>query len=326
MLSKSQRRYHFISQFYLANFTDSGRKDGFLWVLDKKELKQWEDIPRNVGFQKDFYRIEVPGVEPNTMEKILEKYENQAATVVKKIIDTGTLPTDDDFITLIAMVALMAFRTPHFRKMYEKPLEKIGKIALKMMLASPNQWDKIQEGMKRNGYAVRKRIDYKKVRHIVDSNNYALQISKDFSRGFHIQILLKLVEEIMPSLLSRKWSLAFTKNKSDEFVCSDSPVSLIWLKPMPRFEAPGFERENTEVIVPLTKNIVLLGRFEGESHRLWAFKKQVAGINSLSIIYSQRFIYSQRKNFYWLNKNGRIGNTDDFLDELKEGKMRRSKT
>ena len=136
---------------------------------------------------------------------------------------------------------------------------------------------------------------------------------------------LKLDIEIMPSLLSRKWSLAFTKNKSDEFVCSDSPVSLIWLKPMPRFEDPGFERENTEVILPLTKNIVLLGRFEGESHRLWAFKKQVAGINSLSVIYAQRFIYSSRNDINWLKKDGDIGNTDDILDELKERNIQESK-
>lgn len=91
---------------------------------------------------------------------------------------------------------------------------------------------------------------------------------------------------------------------------------------MPRHETPGFERENTEVIVPLAKNIVLLGRFEGTSNRLYTFKKQVAGINSLSIIYAHRFIYSSRKNIDWLNKDGRIGNTEDIIDEFREKNVR----
>lgn len=289
-------------------------------------MKQWKDIPKNVGYQKDFYRIEAPGVEPNTMEQILEEYESQAASVVKKVIEIGAFPTGDDFTMLIVMVALMAFRTPHFRRMYEKPLEDIGNLTLKMMSASPELWNQIQEGMKRNGYAVKKKTSYEEMKHFVDSNNYTLEIRNEFSRGWHIQILLKLVEEIMPSLMSRKWSLSFAKNKSDEFICSDSPVSLICTKPISRFDRPGFERENTEVIVPLNKNVVLLGRFEGESHILWASRKQVAAINSLSIIYAQRFIYSPRKNFYWLNKDGGIGNADDILDELKKEKMKRSKT
>jgi len=319
--SKPQRQYHYVPQSYLANFTDSGKKDGLLWVLDKKELKQWRDIPRKVGYQKDFYRIEIPGIKPNLMEEILKSYENQAAPVVKKIIDTETLPTDNDLIILITMVALMAFRTPHFREIYEKPLKRMGKIISKMMLSNENQWKEIQEGMKKNGYAVGKEIDYEKMKNFVESNNYEIEVNKDFSREFHIQILLKIVEEILPSLMFRKWSLGVTKNKSYEFVCSDSPVSLIWSKPVPGYGAPGFEMENTKVIVPLAKNIVLLGRFEGESHRLFALEKQVACINRLSIIFAQRFIYSSRKNINWLNKDEDIGNTDDLLDELKKGNL-----
>jgi len=252
------------------------------------------------------------------MEEILSSYESQAASVVKNIIDTENLPTENDLTTLITMVALMAFRTPHFREIYDKPLKRMGKIISKMMLSNENQWKEIQEGMKKNGYAVGKEIDYEKMKNFVESNNYEIEVNKDFSRGFHIQILLKIVEEIMPSLMLRKWSLAFIRNKSDEFICSDSPVSLIWSKSTPGFEPPGFEMKNTEVIVPLTKNIVLLGRFEVEADRLWASKKQVASINTLSIIFAQRFIYSSSENINWLNKDGDIGNKDDILDELKK--------
>jgi len=154
--SKPQRQYHYVSEFYLANFTDSGKKEGLLWVLDKEELKQWKGKPSEVGCQKNFYRIEIPDIKPNLMEEILSSYESQAAPVVKKIIDTKTLPTDNDLTTLITMVALMALRTPHFRKIYEKPLRRMVKIISKKMLSSPNQWKEIQEEMKKNGYAVTK--------------------------------------------------------------------------------------------------------------------------------------------------------------------------
>jgi len=134
---------------------------------------------------------------------------------------------------------------------------------------------------------------------------------------FHVGILIKAVEEITPSLIHRKWSLVYAKDKSDEFVCSDNPVSLNWIKPMPRFESPGFELGNTQVGMPLNKEAALLGRYEGESHMLWALRKQIAAINSIRAIFAQRFIYSPREDFICLKKDGKIGNIDEFLKELK---------
>jgi len=314
---KFAHRHHFNPQFYLAGFTVSGSKDECLWALDKKEFKQWKDKPKNLAFQTDFYRIEAPGVNPDEMEKALGKFENKIAPIVNKIIDLEALPVDKDFTMLIIWIALMVFRTPRFRRVYEKPLENIGKLVLKMMTATPEIWNNIQESMKKNGYTSKKKASYEDVKRFVESDYYTIEITKEFSREFHTQLLIKFVEEIMPSLISREWSIAFVRDKSNEFICSDNPVLLRWTKPMPKFDNPGFERENTEVIMPLNKNIALLGRFEGKSQRLWVSRKQVATINRLLAIHAQRFIYSSRKNFLWLNKDGNIGNIIDLKEELK---------
>jgi hypothetical protein len=41
------RAHHFAPQSWLAGFTDSGEKEGRLWVTDLKRRKQWISNPPN---------------------------------------------------------------------------------------------------------------------------------------------------------------------------------------------------------------------------------------------------------------------------------------
>ena len=50
------RKHHFISNFYLAGFTASGKKDNTLWVLDKQTLEQRLQKTSNIAHQKDLPR------------------------------------------------------------------------------------------------------------------------------------------------------------------------------------------------------------------------------------------------------------------------------
>jgi len=52
------RAHHFVPQCWLAGFTDTGEKDGMLWVTDLKRKKQWRCKPSEAGHRRDFYRIE----------------------------------------------------------------------------------------------------------------------------------------------------------------------------------------------------------------------------------------------------------------------------
>jgi hypothetical protein len=49
MANKPARKHHFLSQFYLAGFTNLGAKDSLFWVFDQTTVNQWGAKPRNVA-------------------------------------------------------------------------------------------------------------------------------------------------------------------------------------------------------------------------------------------------------------------------------------
>lgn len=313
---KHSRRHHIVPQFYLAGFTDSGKKDGLLWVLDMNELRQWRGKPKNVAFQTNFYLLKLPGIKTDIVERVFQKLESKVAPIIRKIINTKTLPIDEDYSILITWVALMALKTPRFRSIYEEPMVEIGKFVLQSMLANSEHWETTKKRMKRDGYKVDNETNYEDMKRFVESDDYTIRLSQEC----HVELLFDAVNEIIPSLMTRRWSLLFVKDKSDEFICSDSPVALKWTKPMPQFDSPGFERENTVVTMPLNKYVALHGRFEGASSNILVSSEVVALINTFTCIYGQRFIYSPKEEFIWLKKDNNIGKLDDFLKELKRDK------
>src|ERR1017187_4944654 len=57
MKEPEPRRHHYVPQCWLAGFTDTGEKDGQLWVTDLVRRKQWQASPNNAGHIRDFYRL-----------------------------------------------------------------------------------------------------------------------------------------------------------------------------------------------------------------------------------------------------------------------------
>jgi hypothetical protein len=53
---REPRAHHFVPQCWLAGFTETGEKDGQLWVTDLHRRKQWLSSPVNSGRRRDFYR------------------------------------------------------------------------------------------------------------------------------------------------------------------------------------------------------------------------------------------------------------------------------
>ncbi len=63
------RRHHYVPRCWLAGFTETGEKDGKLWVTDIVRRKQWESSPGGAGFIRDFYRLSDDEVDPVMVEK-----------------------------------------------------------------------------------------------------------------------------------------------------------------------------------------------------------------------------------------------------------------
>ena len=75
----------------------------------------------------------------------------------------------------------------------------------------------------------------------------------------------------------------------------------------------------TEVSVPLSSRIMLLGRFEEIPPKIdISSKRNLAILNSYTGMYADRFIYSRENDFLWLKRDNSLGNVADFKQLILE--------
>ena len=82
-MSNTSRNNHYIPQFYLKGFLDPNLSKEQLCVIDKIEKRHFVTSPRNVGSQRDFNRVDIPGKPIDTVEKSLSEIEGGNCTSAK---------------------------------------------------------------------------------------------------------------------------------------------------------------------------------------------------------------------------------------------------
>src|SRR5688500_4204947 len=101
------RQHHRLPEFYLKGFTPSGRDDDLLWVLDFDRKKRWQSKAAKNARQRDYYRINIEGVDPNVIEKAHQGFEDAAAPVLRQLLESRVRPVGESLDHLIVFVALL---------------------------------------------------------------------------------------------------------------------------------------------------------------------------------------------------------------------------
>ncbi len=319
--AKPARKHHFIPQLYLSGFTDSGEKKGLLYAHDLREQKTFRAKPANVGFEKDFYKIDVPGVDVDQIEKVFWELEGQAARVLKKIIQLRMLPARrKDYAILMHFIAQVYVRRPSVRENLRKTHEQVLRMYTQMAASLPDDDLRAQFERVREHNPDIQEVDLDAFREFARADEYEIE----FSQNFHIDNLLTALlpvaaDTIAPLLALRHWVLWSAQNGAGHFITTDRPVLLTWTVEVPAFYAnsPGFGLENTLVIFPLSKTLAMYGRFEGpRGIVIPATAKQIALINRMMSASVGRFIYSPAENFLWEKNDGSIGDSRDMFDAV----------
>lgn len=312
-MSSVSRAHHYIPEFYLAGFTPSGSRDDYLWVFDKEKQKRWRSKPNAVACEKDFYQIRIPGFDPNTFEDWLSEIESRAAPVIKNMEAAETIPAGDDFVALMAFVAVMAARVPVRRTAIREVFDQISKGMLAQTLATPERYAAAVATVRLAGVDVREFPTYEDMRCSVEEDRFHFAPSKNWL----VVATLIAFQSIFPFLIKRDWSLVIAQEQAGEYICSDCPVGLIWTVPVPAFyaDSPGFGMRKTEVTFPLNKRMILVGRFEEESHISRVTNTyHVATGNSRTAMDAERFLYSTKEDFCWLRNDDRICNATELME------------
>jgi hypothetical protein len=135
------RKHHFVPQCWLAGFTDSGQKDGRLWVTDLHQKKQWPTSPPNAGHRHDFYRLSGESFDPLAFETALSKVEDRIAPIFKRLYGQPRMPQQDELSALLSFAAMQWVRVPAFRPWIIEVAERFHQQMLLKALKSKTTWE-----------------------------------------------------------------------------------------------------------------------------------------------------------------------------------------
>ena len=315
-MSSYSRRHHNIPRFYLARFTDSGEATGSLWVLDNHDARLWPSTPDGTGFEKDLYRVEHSEIPADSLEKEFAKLEGDASEVIRRIVLSGELPsTPDDFNTLLNFVSLLNVRIPDFINAREAALGKLANITMRMVLETPERWAEQVERMAESGRTVKPGVTYEKRKEFIERGEYEVVADQNWKLTW----LLEAHDMSLPLFAQRTWHLLVAAEDAPDFVTSTRPVLLRFTTPVPAFYSPGLGLKNTEVLLPLSRRHLLLGRFEESERIVVADSITVARANSLIVGSASRVILPAHE-LAWCDGENRIKALGDWLEHLRKVK------
>lgn len=312
------RHHHYLSQCYLKGFTNSGKKNSQLSVIDFQLEKNFVTTPRNVGSKRDFNRVDIEGVDQNIFEKELSKIEGLIAEAIEEFQKKVDFNDEIRYLILL-LIGLMAIRSPQRRNHWNNSQSELFERILALSLETKERWESQIDQMKADGIVLQESSSYEEVKKFFESKKYTWEIATAHS----IKLELSGLKAVLPLLDARKWLVLKANKDSGYFVTSDQPVHLSWkdYKIAPKGiwrSSPGFGLKNTQVIFPLTKGIALIGEFDGVEGVICASKDLVASINTESIHFVEKQLYSADLDFKFNGKNGEILKGTDIVEKFRK--------
>lgn len=301
------RQHHYIPQFYLRGFARKPHKKAKLHVFDmhKSVWLPHPTIVKNLGTARDFNRVDIEGHPPDALENSLARFETEVASILKRICEQRQRPEGEEFVCLMNLAALMSVRNPSVRENFRNAQKKVIEIITDLTLATKERYESSIKRMKEAGHGVDlPEVSYEEMLRFHEEGNYEINIPNQrfFPGEFNA------VDTVIKSLLARKWLFIISPDSAGHFICSDHPVRLRWTDPKlaEGFYPPGHAMGSTEIIFPVSKDLALVGTFEGEDKTITADRYLIAMINTLTLEGCKRHLYATRNNFDFIGPNREI--------------------
>lgn len=286
MAKNVPRRHHYVPRSLLANFTNT---EGKLWTYDAEQKKSWHGKPAATGFERDLYAVtgEDGDKDFDAVEKFLAAtVDGPGAGAVSGLLGGECLPAKR-WVCFIGFVAAQMVRTPAFfdrltammKPAMQETFERVAKFhpefranvtqALTEAGATPEDIQEQFRAMEKGGYLV------------------------DPHREFVLVHSLRLVVTLHEQLLKMKWGILRVLDGEPDLILGDHPVMLSDEGPddePPR--ALGLMNPNIELIMPLSKRMVAIGRWRGQSSFGHILKGSADVINERTLRYARRFVFA----------------------------------
>jgi hypothetical protein len=286
------RRHHYISQGYLAAFTDTGTKDGQFWVMEVESGNCFPTSPKNVGVARDFNRIDADGQPIDALESALASFEGEAIEIIRKVVTSRAFPDPVDFNVILNLVGLVAVRNPQARDAFNPAREQTMHMLGDLLVSDRRIFESHVRRAAEAGYISDTNSSFEDLKKFVEERRYTIE----FHPQGNSRIEFGAFDKLLPILGQRTWSLSLAPPGGPEFICSDHPVTLVWKDG--RGGPVGFGLRQTEVFVPLGREAGLYGTFEDPLPPVVNLKTEaVAVMNTRSAAGAERHVFSCLKTF-----------------------------
>ena len=299
---KQPRHHHYLSQCYLKGFTNDGTAEGQLFVIKVEDGGTFRTTPRNVAGIRDFNAVE--GQPTGQLENELSKLEGMVAPALDRIIHAQSIADAGDWVAFLNLVALFAVHNPRDRNTAGEYVSELLDMVLQVALASPERWATQIKNMRESG-AIEDDFEfpsYNEMKTARKNNEVKLKLT----RGFHNWLELGSHKKVLDTMHLRKWSLFITKENTGTFITVDHPVCLVNsdLSPPTVMLPVGHGVDGTCLIIPISKYLLAIGVFNGNSKIVHARKVLVGRLNSVVASFAQNQVYAANPGFpFWLGRD-----------------------
>ncbi len=316
------RQHHILPEFYLAGFTDTGTRDGMLHVFDYHRGRRYRVRPRQAARERDFYRVEVAGEDPNVVEKDLSRLEGELAPTLRRVTETDVV-RHEDIKDLLLFASIAHVRGRKALERVYLGLEEKMRLGLEDGSYTQEEWEGVIDAHRREGTGPATLLTYEEARHRAADGVWAPIAPRELVLGQ----LPNMQRAVFDALVPHVWSLAVAQPDAGEFICSDSPLTWSRVEPW----EPGFREDDSlddpdlTVTFPLNKKLTLItrpyDRGQKKRYRYWATPEVVAWVSSRTHTYSLGTLYSASEDIALLKKGNRIGRSTDYFAHVES--MRR---
>lgn len=292
-------KHHYLPKFYLAAFTSAADSD-LIWVFDQEKAQLRPSAPKNEACVRDFYKIDRTNVEdPYIVEKLLASQESDSASAIRALIGAKRFTSASHKSHILMFVATLVARSPAMRVKLEAHFTE-----------QVMQWAYGSHPLKDGGTAENAEF--------LESLSREVEQRTLVDRTWMIKSFLESIVPIYRLLRSKDWTIV-TPAEGGQFITSDHPVSLHWSKEYVdgggnTKKTPGIGQPHSEITVPLSKSLALLGQDKKDYDVMAVGNNLVAALNYRTMKQAGRFLYLPADDLIWEFRKGRVGR----ITELKE--------
>jgi hypothetical protein len=292
MESNNPRKHHFLPVSYLRNFC-SAKGDLYVYERGKPPRKS---VPKKEAHIRDFYAYEGESGQNFEVEKILSKYESEAAPVIQGIVDRTKTKAhrhlrDAETETLRKLVALMFMRVPTGRKYNEEHAAPAARKLLEESARDPQKFAAIMKELHDNEpLSDQESTDLIEDARLKILNGHYNQPQPPWYGLYAMLEVAKMIAETLRQYSCR----VVLAPKHDAFITSDTPIVTATEFGDKSQLGTAFANKDNAIWFPLSTKVCMLWRRGIEPGYGKLPPRGVRMVNRNMMRCAERFIYSSQ--------------------------------